>query len=532
MVEIELPTTEDTTTAVPTFKKDPPAHETQVERSLRASEIRCRRLFESALDGILVLDAKTFEITDVNPCLRYLLGYPRKHFIGKMLWDIGFFDDQKASKAAFRALRKSGTLRYDDLSIETSSGELREVEFVATAYDAGEKGVIQCNILDVTASRQATRSHIRLLAIEQASEDAIVGKDLTGVITSWNAAAERMFGYLREEVIGKSISILIPAAKEHEEPLFLSRIAVGHTINHFETVRLKQDGTEIDVSITITPITDANGKVIGANKIARDITELKKTMKEIRVLNSALENRVEERTAELNAVNKELEAFSYSVSHDLRAPLRHINGFSQALLEDYSEQVDDVGKDYLNQICDASREMAQLIDEVLELARITRSEMLREKLNMTEIARSVVDQLSKIDPERKVTVTIEDGLTAYGDKRLIGVAVGNLLGNAWKFTSHVKKAKIAFGVDVTEGTPEFFVRDNGAGFDMEYAEKLFGAFQRLHSTAEFEGSGIGLATVQRIVHRHVGEVRAEAAVGKGATFYFTLPVLKETANEE
>ena len=494
----------------------------QQER-LRTSEIRYRRLFETGRDGILILDASSLKIVDANPFILELLNYPLEHFLAKELWEVGFFADKSTSDAALEVMQEGGYLVFADLPLKTSTDETREVEFVSNVYQEGDKKVVQCNIHDITDRKEAERAQMRLIAIEQASEDAIIGKDLSGVITSWNTAAEKMFGYLREEMIGKPITLLIPPARQHEEPLFLTRLAKGQTISHYETVRLKQDGTEIDVSVTITPVLDASGVVLGANKIARDITLLKRTMKEIRQLNTALEKRVEERTAELEAVNKELEAFSYSVSHDLRAPLRHINGFSQALLEDYSEQLDDEGKGHLNQICEATREMAQLIDEVLELARITRSEMHREDFNISEIAASIANELERGDRKRKVTVNIEPGLTAYGDKRLVEVALSNLLGNAWKFTSKTNDAAISFGLDGAHSPPEFFIRDNGAGFDMAYAGKLFGAFQRLHSAAEFEGTGVGLATVQRIIHRHGGEVRAVGAVGEGATVYFTLP---------
>jgi light-regulated signal transduction histidine kinase (bacteriophytochrome) len=235
-----------------------------------------------------------------------------------------------------------------------------------------------------------------------------------------------------------------------------------------------------------------------------------------------LEHRVADRTAQLQAANKELEAFSYSVSHDLRAPLRHINGFSQALLEDYSDKLDDAGKNYLQQVRNASQEMAQLIDDVLQLARVTRSEMRKEFVNLSELAGGVVADLQKMERRPHLTVTIEAGLSAQGDKRLLRIVLANLLGNAWKFTSQRKDAEITFGEARQNGETFYFVRDNGAGFDMTYANKLFGAFQRLHTAGEFEGTGIGLATVQRIIHRHGGRVWAEGETNKGATFYFTL----------
>jgi signal transduction histidine kinase len=235
---------------------------------------------------------------------------------------------------------------------------------------------------------------------------------------------------------------------------------------------------------------------------------------------------------QLEAANKELEAFSYSVSHDLRAPLRHINGFSQALLEDYADKLDDEGKGYLRQVRGASQEMAQLIDDVLQLARVTRSEMRRETVSLSELARTIVSELREREPNRTVNVQVEENLSARGDKRLLKIMLVNLLGNAWKFTSKREDAEIAFGQKKKDGETVFFVRDNGAGFDMAYAGKLFGAFQRLHSGNEFEGTGIGLATVQRIINRHAGRVWAEGVVGKGATFNFTLADPKETKNGE
>jgi light-regulated signal transduction histidine kinase (bacteriophytochrome) len=243
-----------------------------------------------------------------------------------------------------------------------------------------------------------------------------------------------------------------------------------------------------------------------------------------------LEHRVADRTAQLQAANKELEAFSYSVSHDLRAPLRHLNGFSQALLEDYSDRLDDQGKNFLQQVRNASQEMAQLIDDVLQLARVTRSEMRKEFVNLSELAAGVVADLQKMERRPNVIVNIEAGLSAPGDKRLSRIVLANLLGNAWKFTSRRKDAEIAFGKAQHNGETIYFVRDNGAGFDMTYVNKLFGAFQRLHTAGEFEGTGIGLATVQRIIHRHGGRVWAEGEMNKGATFYFALPNSKESGD--
>jgi signal transduction histidine kinase len=228
------------------------------------------------------------------------------------------------------------------------------------------------------------------------------------------------------------------------------------------------------------------------------------------------------RAVALESANKELEAFCYSVSHDLRTPLRSIDGFSQALLEDYGEKMDAPGKEYLTRMRSASQRMAQLIDDLLGLSRMTRNKMQVGDVNLSGVASAVASEIKQRQPERQAEFAIAPGVMVKGDAKLLRIALENLLGNAWKFTAKQPQARIEFGVTQHEGKPAYFVRDNGAGFDMTYADKLFGAFQRLHQANEFEGTGIGLATVQRIIHRHGGKVWAEGAVGQGATFYFTL----------
>jgi light-regulated signal transduction histidine kinase (bacteriophytochrome) len=233
---------------------------------------------------------------------------------------------------------------------------------------------------------------------------------------------------------------------------------------------------------------------------------------------------VKERTAQLEAANKELEAFAYSVSHDLRAPLRSIDGFSQALEEDFAAVLDDQGKDFLQRIRGASKRMGLLIDDLLVLSRLTRGDIHRQKVDLTVMAHRILDEIRRADPNRDVDCTIAERLSAHGDDHLLSAVLENLLRNAWKFTSRRKEAKIQFGTSTTsDGETAFFVKDNGAGFNMAHIGKLFQAFQRLHSVQEFPGNGIGLATVQRIIHRHGGRVWAEGEVEKGATFYFTLP---------
>jgi light-regulated signal transduction histidine kinase (bacteriophytochrome) len=276
------------------------------------------------------------------------------------------------------------------------------------------------------------------------------------------------------------------------------------------------------VAATISPIKDNRGRVVGASTISRDITDRKRAEDEIRRLNEELEHRVIDRTAQLEAANKELEAFSYSVSHDLRAPLRSIDGFGQALLEDYEAKLDEKGKDYLGRVRASSQRMGQLIDDLLNLSRVSRGEMRREKVDLSKLAHQIAEELLRNPEDRQVNFVIAPGIMAEGDPRLLRIVMENLFGNAWKYTRKHARATISFGMHHDNGVRAYFVRDDGAGFDMEYADKLFGAFQRLHKISEFPGTGIGLATVQRIIHRHGGKIWAEGKVEKGATFYFTL----------
>jgi signal transduction histidine kinase len=291
-------------------------------------------------------------------------------------------------------------------------------------------------------------------------------------------------------------------------------------VNLAETARIVSRDRNYALRGTPTGKLDEPDILIAAfNEMLEQIQERDQAL---RAAHEELEQRVHERTAQLATANKELEAFSYSVSHDLRAPLRSIDGFSLALLEDYGERLDAEGKDHLQRIRAATQRMGMLIDDLLNLSRMTRAEIRKEVVDLSALAHSVITALREAQPERHIECRIEDHLEANADPRLVQVIFENLFGNAWKFTSKRDVALVEFGETRHNGNSAYFVRDNGAGFDSAYSNRLFGAFQRLHGAAEFPGTGIGLATVQRIIHRHGGEVWAEGAVEKGATIYFTL----------
>ncbi len=290
----------------------------------------------------------------------------------------------------------------------------------------------------------------------------------------------------------------------------------------FQFSRDGSDGSERFISISGDPVFDTSGAFRGYRGVGTDITERKRYEFKLLRLNEELEQRVAERTRALEAANGELEAFAYSVSHDLRAPLRTIQGFNRLLLDEYAGRIDEPGRDMLRRVSAGAQKMGLLIDDLLKLSRISRQEMRIEPVDLSALAREAAEELQATEPARRAEWIIAPQAPAAGDPGLLRVALQNLISNAWKYSSRRELARIEFGVETNDGKRVYFVRDNGAGFDMAYADKLFGAFQRLHSEAEFPGSGIGLATVARILHRHGGKAWAEGRVGEGAIFYFSL----------
>ncbi|MHB9022982.1 MAG: PAS domain S-box protein [Armatimonadota bacterium] len=374
------------------------------------------------------------------------------------------------------------------------------------------------------AEAESARAHTQSLL--EAAPDAIVIVDAQGRIVLINNQTEVLSGYSREELIGHAVEMLIPEryeeAHEKHRADFMAAPRTRPMGVGLDLDLRRKDSSEVPVEISLSPVQAAAGMLVTA--AIRDITDRKRAEAEIKRLNDELQHHVEQ----LVATNKELEAFSYSVSHDLRAPLRSIDGFSNILMENYPDRLDERGKDYLTRVRTAAQRMARLIDDMLNLSRIGRAEMHWESVDLSEITALVVEDLRQRDPERQVDVEITPGVQVNGDPALLHIVLDNLLGNAWKFTSHRQQARIEFGMTTQDDELVYFVRDNGAGFDMSYADKLFTPFQRLHTEEEFPGTGIGLAIVQRIIARHGGRIWAEGTEGQGATFYFTL----EASNHE
>ncbi|HWH69060.1 MAG TPA: ATP-binding protein, partial [Candidatus Sulfotelmatobacter sp.] len=379
---------------------------------------------------------------------------------------------------------------------------------------------------ELAASRQALeveRSRYRELF-----HSAPIGYILTnrqGLIQQVNTSAAGLLNESPEFLVGFPLARLL--AREERAAFFgnigrLTRREVEE-IENWESVLQPHNRPAFPCSLTVNLVQDEPSGLTGLRWIVRDITERKQAEEKALRLNAELEQRVRERTAALEAANRELEAFSYSVSHDLRAPLRSINGFTKALVEDYRDRLDDQGLKYLQYAHEAGLRMSRLIDDLMELSRATRGELRRKEVDLSALATLVLAELRKREPERQLDLGIAPNLVAHGDEGLLRIALENLLGNAWKFTAKQPQPKIEIGAAQRNGSRVFFVRDNGAGFSMAHANRLFGVFQRLHSQEEFPGTGVGLATVRRIFLRHGGEIWAEGKLNEGATFYFTLP---------
>jgi PAS domain S-box-containing protein len=362
--------------------------------------------------------------------------------------------------------------------------------------------------IDITELKRAEEAQAHLAAIVEWSNEAIVGVALDGTITSWNPRAAHVYGYTEGEAIGQSLAMLVPPDREVEISALLAQAAEGIGVERQEMVHARTDGRTFDVALTISPVRDAEGIVTGAAMIARDISARKQA------------------EMALQAANKELEAFTYSVSHDLRAPLRAMNGFSRILIEDYSAEMPDEARHYLQLVQDNARQMGRLVDDLLAFSRLGRQPVVKRPVDLASLVQQVFDDLRADREGRNVALAIDELPVVEADPGLMRQVFTNLIGNALKFTRGRDVARIEIGPSpecAQAGEEVISVKDNGVGFDMTYAPKLFGVFQRLHRAEEYEGTGVGLALVQRIVHRHGGRIWAEAAVDKGATFYVAMP---------
>ena len=507
----------------------------QNELALKESESRLRSILENTQDAIGV--SKNGIVLFSNPAYIQLFGFEdEKQLIGKSILEQ---ISPKEHKRIREYMRKRNTGEevpgfYETVGIRIN-GEEFPFEGRFSTYNLNGQDYTIAIIRDISERRKAEdtlrESRAKLEAALSSMTDAVFISNNAGEFIEFNDAFATFHKFGNKNECARTLAEypdFLEVYMENGEKAPMDMWAVpralrGETATNAEyTLRRKDTGETWAGSYSFSPIRDKDDKIVGSVVVGRDITERKRGEEEILKLNSELEQRVIDRTSQLANSNKELEAFSYSVSHDLRAPLRGIDGFSLALFEDYYNELDETAKNYIERIRNATKKMDGLIDSLLTLARISRLEMNLVKVNLSEIVRGIANGLTEGDESRKVQFIIPENITAMGDPNLLKIVMENLLNNAWKFTSKKENTIIEFGILKEKSNTTYYVKDNGIGFDMQYASKLFSAFQRLHSDKEYPGTGVGLTTVQRIIRRHNGDIHAESKMNEGTTFYFTL----------
>jgi PAS domain S-box-containing protein len=494
----------------------------QAEDELREMGINYLGLF-NAIKQAIYIQNPDLTFINVNQGAIDMYGYEREYFIGKtpaFLSAPGKNDLNHVAKLVnlayhgqpqnyeFWGIRKDGTVFPKD--VWTVKGKyFGENVLITLASDITERKLSEIK------QKESEEQHRTIL---HTAMDGFWLVDMKGQLLEVNESYCRMSGYTMQELLAMNIPGLEDFENADDTTEHIQNILVQGE-DRFETRHRRKDGNTFDVEISVQYQPIGDGRLV---VFIHDITERKEAEEKIKILNSELEDRVKVRTLDLENSNKELEAFSYSVSHDLRAPLRGIDGWSQALLEDYYDKLDDKGRLYLGRVRRESQRMGELIDDLLNLSRVNRSQMKKGDVEISKIAKNIVDRLLESHTGKQYQFSIQPGLMVHGDAQMLEIALVNLFGNAFKFTGKTALPKIEFGMLPINGVSTYYLKDNGVGFDMEHAKKLFGAFQRMHKQADFPGSGIGLAIVQRIISRHGGKIWAESKIGEGAAFYFTL----------
>ncbi len=499
------------------------------EIALRDSRVRLSGIIGSAMDAIISVDSQQ-RIVLFNAAAEKMFRCPASTAMGLSLdrfippryrelhrRHVEEFGKTGVTSRAMGHLRPLSGMRYD--------GEEFPIEASISQIEVGGESIYTVILRDITErlrAQEALESQARMLREQAQMLDLanVMARTLDDRIFLWNTGMERMYGWLRTETLGRvSRDILQTRLPQPIEEI--KETLMRHGQWEGEVVRVRKDGTSITVSSQWVLHRDQEGKPSAILEVNTDITERKRAEQEVLRMNSELEQRVKERTAELTAANQELEAFTYSVAHDLRAPLRHIDAFTKILFDDFAAGMDPEALRYLENIRKGSQNMSRLVDDLLNLARVGRHEIKREKTPLNAVVEEVISELRRETEHRQVEWRVESLPTAISDPGLIKQVFANLLSNSVKYTRPRDKAIIQIGQTRIDGETVVYVQDNGVGFNMKYADKLFGVFQRLHRADEFEGTGVGLATVDRIVRKHGGRIWATSEPGKGATFYFT-----------
>jgi len=494
------------------------------EKSLQESEQKLNSIFRATPSGLGL--ARKRDLYYVNQGLCDLLGRSEDELTGcnsRILYP-DEKEYERVGSTIYREMREKGSSRIETVFM-TSDERVLDILLSTAPIDPSDQSKgIAFTCMDISERKKAERdlleSELKFRLLFESAPIAMARVGIDYRFLEVNDSFRKMLGYDDEDVKQLKIKDITAPESLKDNYLKQSQLARGE-IDHFqmEKIFISKEGKLLKGLLSATAVRDEEGKTSYFLGQIVDVSDLKKAQEQLRDLNNSLEERVANRTHQLQLLNKELESFNYSVSHDLRAPLRGIDGFSLAVIEDYGERLPEEGIEYLNRVRKATAKMGQLIDDLLRLSRISRKDINFKDLDISTMACEVLEDFRERDPSRDVDTKIAPGMTAYGDEGLIRVVLENLLGNAWKFTAMKKDAKIEFYQD-DEGL--FVLRDNGAGFDQKYAHKLFDVFQRLHNSTEFQGNGVGLSTVLRIINRHGGEIRGEGVRGKGAAFYFRI----------
>ena len=500
-------------------------------RAARMASARLAALVENSEDAIIGKDLNGI-ITSWNKGAQRIFGYTPKEIIGKLVTILMPPELQDEEQKVLARIRGGEPVGHFETVRITKEGRLIDVSVAISPIVDVSGEIIGASKLarDITVQKRAEEARLRLAAIVESSDDAIISKNLDGIIQTWNRGAERIFGYTSAETIGKHITLLIPPDRHAEEVDILARLRRGERIDHYQTVRIAKDRRQIHVSLSISPLQNSAGVIVGASKIVRDITPeilsrqaLEAAQKQLQEQAHELENRVQERTAQLQASVAELEAFSYTVSHDLRAPLRGMQQFAQILLTDHAAQLNDEARNLLNRIVASSARLDSLIRDVLAYSRVLRMPMDLQPVNLGRLVAQILDHNPALQ-EPAAQIRIRSPLSAVqGNEAFLTQCVSNLLMNAVKFVPRGVTPTVEVWTEKKESMVRLYVKDNGIGIAPEFHNQIFGMFQRLHTAKEFEGTGIGLAIVRKAVERMGGSASVESELGKGSTFCITLP---------
>jgi PAS domain S-box-containing protein len=490
-----------------------------VQERLRISENRYRRLFEASTDGILLIDPQSGFITNANPSLLHLLGSTREQVVGRELWQVGLLPDQPTQQAFLRQVQQDRVLRYEMLELATPAGDPCYVEWVSTLFQANGHEVLQCTLRDITDRRRAEEARLHLAAIVSSSEDAILSKDLDGIITSWNAAAERIYGYSAQEIVGQPVTLLFPPDRSDEFRQIMERIRRGERVEHYETMRMRKDGSLLSVSVTVSPIKNNSGTIIGASAIARDISKRKE-------------------------LEQQREAFVSLVTHELKNPLTALQGniqLSQRLLsrllsrtEQLEEEQQRMLEDVLSMLARSQQSLRvqqRLINDLLDLSHIQEDkvELRLAACNLVRLVYETVQDQQAAHPSRLITLDLpeQDPILVYADRDRLQQVLSNYLSNALKFSPATEPVQV--GIALEAEAVRVWVADHGPGLSAEQQAHVWQRFYQAPRTPVQSGwkmgLGLGLYICQQLMSRQQGQVGVESTPGEGSRFWFTLPLL-------